>query len=170
MSDVEAAVPGAKKIDGHRLSEFIYGTITGMVALEGLGAGHDTNWLNSALAVIAGAFAIWLAHGYSIMIAKRVTSGHRLAGAEIRATFAGSWPIVIAGVVLSIPFFLVPFGILSEGLASDLASVVGVVVLALVGIQAGILAKETWPRRLLIALTTAGLGVVVVLIEFVVAH
>ena len=46
----------------------------------------------------------------------------------------------------------------------------GVIFLLLVGLLAGQLAKETWPRRLLIAVVYGGLGIAVVAIEYIVAH
>ena len=110
MTEDQAVAETAKTIDGHRLAEFVYGTVTGMVALSGMSSGPDATWTGSIAIVIAGAVAIWLAHGYSIMLSKRVTAGHRLSGSEIASVFAGSWPIVIAGAILAVPFVLVGVG------------------------------------------------------------
>lgn len=42
--------------------------------------------------------------------------------------------------------------------------------LALAGILAGAITQETWPRRLLLAVLSAGLGVAMVVIELLVHH
>lgn len=57
------------RLDGHKLSEFIYGTIIGMVAIVGLGGGDETSWFEAALIIITGSAAIWLAHAYSMLLA-----------------------------------------------------------------------------------------------------
>lgn len=163
-----AEKPG--KIDGHRLSEFVYGLVTGMVAAAGVKVGADTSWLSAALVIVAGSVAIWAAHGYSIMISKRVTAGRRLTGGEIAEVFSGSWPIVVAGSLLAVPLVPVAFGFYGITVAMDLVSIVGIVLLAGVGLLAGVVTKETWSRRLLLAAVSAGLGVAVVAVELALAH
>lgn len=158
------------RIDGHRLSEFVYGTVTGMVAIAGVGVSDDITWLDMMAIIITGALAIWLAHAYSNLLSKRVVSGHRLLHSEILEILSSSWTIVIAGAVLSLPFPGVGIGLWSFGSALAIASWVGVVILALVGLVAGIITKERWPRRLLLAALSAGLGLAIVAIEFAVHH
>ena len=46
--------PERPKFDGHRLSEFIYGTVTGMVAVTGIDAGHGASWLGAVAIVLVG--------------------------------------------------------------------------------------------------------------------
>lgn len=98
-------------IDGHRLSEFVYGTVTGMVAVAGVGGSHETTWWNAASIIIVGAAAIWLAHSYSIFFGKRVSGGRRLGFRDLTETLRGSWPIVIAGMVLALPMLPAAFGV-----------------------------------------------------------
>ena len=98
-------------IDGHRLSEFVYGTVTGMVAVAGVGGTHETTWWNAASIIIVGAVAIWLAHSYSIIIGKRVSGGQRLGLGDLIDILRGSWPIVTAGTVLALPMLPAAFGV-----------------------------------------------------------
>lgn len=158
----------ANRPDGHLLSEFIYGVVTGMIALEGLGNGEGKTPLGAIAVVVAGALVIWLAHAYSISIARRVAVAHRLAGRDVWEVLAGSWPIVGAGFILSIPMFLALLGVIKLSLALDAASLIGVAPLALVGALAGAVTNETVGRRILLAALSAGLGIVVVLVEFLV--
>lgn len=159
-----------RDIDGHRLAEFVYGTVTGLVAITGIGSHPTGGPLEVAGIVIAGALAIWLAHGYSILLSKRITSGHRLTGAQIRHAFGGSWPIVIAGAVLATPILLSGLGLWSLETGVGASGWVGVAVLALVGVIAGAITRETWTRRILLALSTAGIGIAVVAVEYIVHH
>ena len=169
MSESSTTFRG-RPVDGHRLAEFVYGTVTGLVAITGIGAHPEDGWAGTAGIVVAGAIAIWLAHGYSIMLSKRLTLGRRLSGQETSQVFRGSWPIVIAGLVLAIPMLLSGLGLWTLDTAVAIAGWLGVAVLALVGLLAGSLTHETWPRRLLTAGVYAGLGLLVVTIEFVAHH
>lgn len=159
-----------RPVDGHRLAEFVYGTVTGLVAIAGIGSHPEDSWAGTAGIVVAGAIAIWLAHGYSIMLSKRLTLGRRLSSQEIGQVFGGSWPIVIAGVVLAVPILLSGLGLWALDTAVSVSGWLGVVILALIGLLAGSITHETWPRRLLIAGVYAGLGLLVVAIEFVAHH
>ena len=94
-----------KLLDAHRLSEFVYGTITGMVAINGIDPSHSS-WAEAAAIIIVGAAAIWIAHAYSILLGQRIGSGRRLAGSDFGYALWGSWPIVTAGVMLALPTLL----------------------------------------------------------------
>ncbi len=170
MTQKQASVASRAEIDGHRLAEFVYGIVTGMVAVAGIGAHPEQGWIGTAAIVVIGAVAIWLAHGYAQMLSRRVTIGRRPTGKEIRDTFAGSWPIVVAGFVLAVPILATGTGLWSLETGVKWSGYVGVILLLLVGLLAGWLTKETWPRRLLIAVVYGGLGVAVVAIEYIVAH
>jgi len=169
MSESSASSKG-RSIDGHRLAEFVYGTVTGLVAITGIGAHPEGGWLGTAGIVIAGAIAIWLAHGYSIMLSKRLTLGRRLSSQEIGQVFGGSWPIVIAGAVLAVPILLSGFGLWALDTAVAVSGWLGVAILGIVGLLAGSITHETWPRRLLVAAVYAGLGLLVVTIEYIAHH
>ena len=169
MSESSTTFRG-RLVDGHRLAEFVYGTVTGLVAITGIGAHPEGGWADTAGIVVAGAIAIWLAHGYSIMLSKRLTLGRRLSSQEIAHVFRGSWPIVIAGVVLAVPMLFSGLGVWGLDTAVAISGWLGVAILALVGLLAGSLTHETWPYRLLIAGVYAGLGLLVVTIEFVAHH
>jgi len=169
-NDHAAPMEVRREIDGHRLAEFVYGTVTGLVAITGIGSHPAGGPLEVAGIVVAGAVAIWLAHGYSILLSKRITTARRLTSTEIRDAFAGSWPIVTAGAVLASPILLSALGLWSLEAGVRASGWAGVAVLALVGMAAGAITHETWGRRTLLAFLTAGIGVLVVAFEFIVHH
>jgi len=171
VSEIESVnTQASTDIDGHRLAEFVYGTVTGMVALAAIGPHPEKGWLETVFAVILGAGAIWLAHAYSLMLSKRVTVGRRLMWSEVVHTMRGSWPIVIAGVVLTVPLMLSGLGLWSVTTGVTLSGYLGVALLASCGMLAGVITNESWPYRLLLAGVYGGLGVAVVAVEYLASH
>lgn len=170
MSQSQVTVVEKAEIDGHRLAEFVYGIVTGMVAVAGIGTHPAQGWIGTAAIVVIGAVAIWLAHGYALMLSRRVTSGKRLTPKDVAETFAGSWPIVTAGILLAVPIAATGLGLWGLETGLKWSGYVGVILLLLVGLAAGWLTKETWPRRILIAVVYGALGVAVVAVEYIVHH
>lgn len=167
---VEVNTATTRVFDGHKLSEFIYGTVTGMVAVAGISGENGTSWLGAATIIVSGAAAIWIAHAYSMLISKRVTVGHRLEARDLGEALRGSWPIVTAGAILTAPILPASLNVWSLDFALSMSSLLGVIILALVGYLAGVVSRETWSRRLLLATLSAGLGVAVIAVEFAIHH
>ena len=159
-----------ERINGHRLSEFIYGTVMGMVAIAGISSESHLTWLQAAALIVVGAGAIWIAHAYSELISQRIAGGRRLDGRDLYEVLRGSWPIVVAGFVLAIPLLPVPVGLWSLSTGLWLASALGVVILGILGLVAGKVTNEAWPRRIVWAALTAGFGLVIVAAELAVHH
>jgi hypothetical protein len=158
-------------IDGPRLAGFIYGTVTGLVALGGAGgSGADVTWWEVASSVVLGAAAVWVAHAYSELLSHRVVSGRGVAFRELRATLSSSWPIVIAGLLLSAPLVAAGLGVVSVGTATDVSRALGVTLLGLIGFYAEQTGEHRWGRRLVHAGLSAGLGLAVVGAELLVHH
>lgn len=155
--------------DGHRLSEFIYGTVTGMVAVAGLSGGsQDAMWWQAGAIIVVGAAAVWVAHAYSQLIGRRMATGHPLTSRDLGQTLRGAWPIVSAGLLLTMPLLLAGIGVCPVGTALRISSVLGVVILALVGWFAGVPNQDSWSRRLVLSAMAAGLGLCVVAAEILV--
>jgi hypothetical protein len=171
-ADIASVLNKTRKtpIDGHRLSEFVYGTVSAMVAVAGISGADDMTWWSSALTIVLGAVAIWLAHAYAILLSKRVVSGVNLTQKDIRGTLKSSWPIVTAGMLLTIPILPVGFGVWSLEVGHLAANITGIVILGLVGYVAGILTGDTWRRRVALAILTAGIGAVIVALEAILHH
>jgi hypothetical protein len=158
-------------IDGDRLSGFIYGTVTGLVALGAAGShGADGTWWEVATSVVLGVAALWVAHAYCELLSHRVVIGRHLELRELRAVLSSSWAILLAGVLLSAPLLPVGLGIVSVATATNVSRGLGVTVLALIGFYAEQTGKHHWGRRLLLAGLSAGLGLAVVGAELLLDH
>ena len=158
----------ARLLDGEGVAEFIYGTVTGMVAVGGIQAGHDVSWRGAASIIVLGALAIWVAHAYSELVAHRITAGRRLGAPDLLSVLGASWPIIFAGVLLAVPLSGAALGLCSVDAALLASNALGIAVLALVGFFAE--RDGTWPRRVMLAVLSAGLGLAVVAVELVVHH
>jgi hypothetical protein len=161
--------PRPALLDGTRLSGFIYGTVTGLVALGGEGAREaEVTWWGPAGSVVLGAAAVWVANGYAELLSHRVVSGRPLEFRELRAALSSSWPIVMAGLLLSAPLLAAGLGVVSVGTATDISKALGVTVLALIGFYAEQTGEHHWGRRVAHAGLSAGLGLAVVGAELLV--
>lgn len=171
-ADAGGSRASGRLIDGARLSGFIYGTTSGLVALGGVGVREPdfTAWWEAATRVILGAAAVWMAHAYAELLSHRVVSGRPLEFRELRATLASSWSILVAGLVLAAPLVPAGLGVVSVGMATNVSRALGVTVLALIGFYAEQTGEHRWGRRLLHAGLTAGLGLAVVAVELLVYH
>jgi hypothetical protein len=158
------------KIDGHRLAEFVYGTVTGMVAIAGVGGNENATWFSAGSIIIVGALAIWIAHAYSILLSHRFVTGEPLNRRQVGETLAGSWPIVIAGILLTLPLLPVAVGLWGLGFGLVTSSVLGVLILGLVGFLAGVVTHEPWYLRLLAAIGSAAIGLIIIAVEYAVHH
>ncbi len=158
------------KINGHRLTEFIYGTITAMVTIAGLSESTDLGWWSALTIIVLGAAAVWVAHAYSTMISQRLTLGRRLHGLEMWEAMRTSWPIVTAGFLVASPLLLAGMGLTSVDNALTFSNILGIAILALVGYSAGLVSKEPLARRLVLAVGSAAIGFAVVMIEFAAHH
>lgn len=159
-----------QRIDGHRLTEFIYGTVTALVAVAGIDAAQVSAGYTAALVVIAGGMAIWLAHAYSTLMSNRITSGRRIDSRYAAKALRDSWPIVSAAALVSLPLLGDAVSLYSVDTALWLANAVGVLILALVGFAAGAITNEHWTRRILLVLLSSGLGLFVVAVELAIHH
>jgi hypothetical protein len=148
--------------DAHRLSEYIYGTVSGLVALAGVDAGSVAQWWKAALAVVSGAVAIWLAHAYAVLISRQIVVGGQPSARALGEALESSWPVVTAGLTLAVPLFGVPLGLYGLDRALLVSSGLGIVILALMGVAAGGAAHASRIQRIALIVLSCGLGVLVV--------
>lgn len=150
-------------------TEFVYGTVTAMVAVAGILAGHETSSRGAIAIVVVGALTVWFAHAYCKVIGSRMASGRGSYGRDLLDALSGSWPIVTAGGLLAAPLVVAALGLWSLELALWISTGVGVVILAIVGVLAGVSERATWPVRILLVALSCGMGLAVVAVE-VLAH
>jgi len=149
-------------LDVHRLSEYIYGTVTGLVAVTGIDAGGMVEWWKAVLVVVSGAVAIWLAHAYATLISRQITGGGQPSARALREALESSWPVVTAGLTLAAPLLGVPLGLYGLDRALLISSGLGVLILALMGVAAGVAAHASRIQRIALIVVSCGLGLLVV--------
>jgi hypothetical protein len=157
-------------LDAHRLSEFIYGTVTGLVALAGIDASGVVEWWKAMLVVVSGAVAIWLAHAYAMLISHQITDRGQPSARAFGQALESAWPVVMAGLTLAVPLLGVGFELYGLDRALLISSGLGVVLLTLMGVAAGAAARASWIQRLALILLSCGLGLLVVAVGLAVHH
>jgi hypothetical protein len=150
------------------LADYVYGTITTLVAIAGLTFETDPGALTSTGVVVVGAVAIWLAHTLSRLVTMRSWQHLVLTPADVRSELRGSWSILVAAVPTTVIFILAGLHLWSVQHAFVIAEVVGVIALAGVGI--GTVGGRDRPlsRRIAYVVGLVLVGVMIVLLELVV--
>ena len=152
----------------HWLADYVYGTISTLVAIAGLTFETNPGALTTAGVVVVGAFAIWLAHTLSRLVTTRSWNHLMLKGSDIRTELLGSWSIVAAAAPATIIFTLAGFHLWTVQTAFVLADVVGVLALAVVGVGTVGGRERPLARRILYVVGLVAVGVMIVVLESVV--
>ncbi len=146
-------------------ADYIYGTISTLVALAGLTFETHPEALTSAGVIVVGAIAIWFAHALSRLVTKRSWQGLTLRWSDIATELDGSWPIVSAAIPATAIFTLAGLHVWTVKTAFALSDIVGVLALAVVGI--GTLGGSERPvrRRVAYVFAMVLVGVIIVALE-----
>lgn len=171
--DPEAPVDDSKAESGanwsvHWLADYVYGTISTLVALAGLTFETNPGALTTAGVVVVGAVAIWLAHTLSRLITTRSWHNMALKRSDIRQELLGSWSILAAAIPATIVFTLSGLHVWEVWTAFVIADVIGVLALAVVGIGTAGGGERPLGRRILYVGALVSVGVAIVLLESVV--
>ncbi|MGA8726045.1 MAG: hypothetical protein WB565_13500 [Acidimicrobiales bacterium] len=152
----------------HRLADYVYGTISTLVAVAGLTFETHPQALTTAGVIVVGALAIWFAHTLSRVVVKPSWQELRVTWSDLRSELEGSWPIVSAAIPAVLIFVVAGFGVWSVHVAFVLTDVVGVLALAVVGVgTAGSRGRSPF-RRTLYVTGLVAVGAVIVILESVV--
>ena len=153
-----------------RLQEFVYGTITALVAIGALD-GKNLGSARSAIIVVVGtAFATWLAHSFAAVIGVHVRERRAVERHEIVTTFRHSWRIVTAAVPAGVVLVIAGFGWIPLRAALLVATAVGVLQLLVVAGTAARRSQFTVVGIVAYAATATTIGLVIVAIELAVFH
>ncbi len=149
----------------HWLADYVYGTISTLVAVAGLTFETHPQALTTAGIIVVGAIAIWFAHALSRVVVKPSWQELRVNWSDVRAELEGSWPIVSAAIPAVLIFAVSGLGVWSVQVAFVLTDVVGVLALAVVGVgTAGSRGRSTLRRSLYVAALVA-VGATIVVLE-----
>ncbi len=149
----------------HWLADYVYGTISTLVAIAGLTFETNPGALTTAGVVVVGALAIWLAHTLSRMVIRQSWLRLELSAAEVIRDLRGSWPIVSAALPATVIFTLAGIHIWTVRTAFGLAEAVGVLALAVVGVGTTAGSGRSVMRRVLYVVGLVLVGVAIVLFE-----
>lgn len=152
-------------LDPHRLTEFIYGTVTAMVAVAGIDVVDGFEWHEAAATVIGGSVAIWIAHAYAGMMGHRVSSGSRLGLRALAHALRSTWPVAAAGVIVALPLAGAGLGLYDIPRALTACQGVSIAILACVGWAAGRASRANWAHQALLIALSCGLGLLVVALK-----
>jgi len=150
------------------LADYVYGTISTLVAIAGLTFETNPEALTTAGVVVVGAVAIWFAHTLSRLVTTRSWQHLNLTRADVRAQLLGSWSIVAAALPATIIFTLAGMHLFDVKTAFVVAEVVGVLALAVVGVGTAGGRERPMGRRILYVVGLVLVGVMIVLLELVV--
>ena len=152
----------------HWLADYVYGTISTLVAIAGLTFETNPGALTTAGVVVVGALAIWFAHTLSRLVTMRSWRQLTLTRADVRAVLLSSWSIAAAAIPATVVFTLAGLGLFEVRTAFIVAEVVGVLALAVVGIGTVGGSERRAGRRVLYVVGLVAVGVMIVLLESVV--
>ena len=150
------------------LSDYVYGSISTLVAISGLTFEAKPEALTTAGVVVIGAVAIWLAHALSRLVTTRSWQHLVLKRSDVRGQLIGSWPIVAAAIPATVIFTLAGVHLWKVTTAFVLAEIVGVLGLAIVGIGTAGGRERPLARRILYVVGLVGVGIMIVGLELMV--
>ena len=151
-----------------RFADYIYGSISTLVAIAGLTFETHPQALTTAGVVVVGAVAIWLAHALSRLVTLDRWHAMSLRRSDVTAQLRGSWPIVSAAFPATAIFVLAGVHLWTVRTAFALAEVVGVLALAVVGFGTTSGTDRRPVRRIVHIVGLVAVGVMIVLLELLV--
>src|SRR6202166_1510163 len=80
------------------LADYVYGTISTLIAIAGLTFEKNPGELSTAGVVVVGAVAIWLAHSLSYLVTMPSWRRLRLTPIDLAWELRGSWSILVAAL------------------------------------------------------------------------
>ncbi len=147
------------------LADYVYGTISTLIAVAGLTFETHPEALRTAGVVVAGAVAIWLAHALSRLVTKGAWRRLQLTPADIGSELRNSWSILSAAVPAMFIFLMAGLRVWTVHTAFVLTDVVGVAALAVVGIGTAGGSDRPLVRRVIYVCALVAVGMTIVALE-----
>ena len=149
----------------HWLADYVYGTISTLVAISGLTFEQNPGAMTTAGVVVVGAVAIWFAHCLSRLVILPEWRNLALKPSEVWGELRHSWSIVSAALPATLIFVLAGFHLWKVRTAFNLAEIVGVLALAVVAIGTSAGTNRSAWRRAAFVTGMVSIGVMIVLLE-----
>jgi hypothetical protein len=171
VDDRSAAQKAEDEAYAAELQEFVYGTITVLVALGALGGSLTEPVPREAIAVIIGvSFATLLAHSFSAVMGLHVRLRRPARSGEIRDQLSHSWRIVLAAVPAILTFLVADLGLISPISATRISLVLAVLALMWMGLIAARRSQSTFLGGVMFVGAATLIGLCIVAIELYVHH
>ena len=152
------------------LQEFVYGTITVLVAIGAINGQKLTSGRNAIVIILGTALATWLAHTFAAVIGIHVRERRVVTRHETMTEFRHSWRVVTAAFPATVACALAQAGLFSLRFALVASIVMGVLALIIVAIWAATRSDFTPLGVVAYAAGATGIGLVIVAIEIAIHH
>ena len=157
-------------VAGDRVAGFTYGTLVTLSMIIASAKLYPDGPGQIAAFVMLTTAALWLAHVYSHTIGQSVSHGRRVTFAELRHIARREGAIVEAALPPVGALLLAAVGVISTGLAVWAAFGLGLVVLAVQGVQFARI-ERLGPLRTVVAVgVNVGVGLLLVAAKLVLTH
>jgi hypothetical protein len=158
-----------KSATSDSFSAGVYGSI---VATAIVGALHEEHAAPGkiVLSLVTSMAVFFLAHTWSEITGERIYHAQQFDWKHVGEIAASEWPLLEAAAGPAIPLLLGAGGVISNGLAADLALAVCVVQCAAWGLLVGIRAYHMLWKTVISAAVTTALALGLVALEVLVLH
>jgi hypothetical protein len=153
-----------------QLQEFVYGSLTVLIAIGALSGDRLSSARNAFVVVVGTAVATWLAHSYSAVIGVHIRERRTVTTEEAATEFRTSWRVVTASFPAGVTIVGAGLGLYSIRTALIVAIVPAVLQLIAVGVFAGTRAGSSRFGALGYAAVATVIGLAIVLMEVVIHH
>jgi len=152
------------------LQEFVYGTITVLVAIGAINGQKLTSGRNAIVIILGTALATWLAHTFAAVIGIHVRERRPVTRQETVTEFRRSWRVVTAAFPATVACLLAELGVFSLRFALGASIVMGVIALIIVAIFAATRSSFTGWGVVAYAAGATSIGLLIVAIEIAIHH
>jgi hypothetical protein len=153
-----------------RLQEFVYGTITVMVAIGALNGRHLDSARNAIVIILGTALATWFAHTFAAVIGVHVRERRVVTRHETVTEFRQSWRVVTAAFPANIMLVLAEAGVFSLRFALVASTCMAVIALIAVGVIAATRSSFTPLGVLGYAVGAGAIGLLIAAVEVAIHH
>ena len=144
------------------LASALYGVVLATAITAAYSESPELSDLQIAYAVLATAIVFWLAHVYVGALARGILRGERSGWAAAKQELVEEATIVAGALPIAAALCLAPIGLLSEQQAETAALAIGIGLLTLGGLAAGLREDAGLLRITVLTAISLGLGLAIV--------
>jgi hypothetical protein len=157
-------------VAGERVAGFTYGTLVTLSMVIAGAKLYPDGPAQIAVFVVLTTLALWLAHVYAHTVGQSVSHGRRVRLAELRHIARREGAMVEAALPPVVPLLLAAFGVISTQLAIWAAFGLGLVVLAVQGVQFARIEGLGRLQTVVAVAANVGVGLILVAVKLVLTH